>query len=161
MINYFDENKIKSFVNIDGNKCTNQVPVGYCKFYKHKGYLTKEEFKTHECAKKQCKCFVPNYNSVYLQNRETTKLKIKYEKLITKQKLNGYITKNRYEELKQKLKKNDVEFMETYTTSKFIYQLESQTKSNVNSKKIKIPKKPSLWKRLKNRIKLFLRRLFV
>ena len=43
------------FRNIYGNLC-DSMPVAYCMYKKHKGYLTAKNLHKHECLRKQCPC---------------------------------------------------------------------------------------------------------
>ncbi len=40
--------------------------VGYCSFYEHPGYLTKEIRKQHDCIKKGCYYYSPKVKEVVL-----------------------------------------------------------------------------------------------
>lgn len=82
-------------------------PYGYCHFAGHRGYISKTNFKTHKCAKKQCHYFEPNPNHYgFKKNGESQKTlaeKKMAHKRLRKEYLCGTLTLEEYQRAKEKI----------------------------------------------------------
>lgn len=68
----FSEPKSGLYKLIDGMK-TNQLPIGYCCYSEHRGYLTKSLMQSKECNKKCCRHFKKNMEHPWWQRKERIK----------------------------------------------------------------------------------------
>ena len=59
--------------------------VGFCHFPEHKGALTRNAFKKHECQSKKCMYFERNKNNTYIEDLEEIAETKKKEKEAAKQ----------------------------------------------------------------------------
>lgn len=58
-----------------------KLPVGFCCYKRHKGYLTVNILKRQECLRKQCPCLKKNLEHSYWEEREKIKELKKQKKL--------------------------------------------------------------------------------
>ena len=142
------------YINIDGDY-TKKQPVGYCFCELHRGYLTTNELKTHKCISKECPHLFKNTNHQYWAEQENLLLKKRYYRMINKNHKHGLINQRDYLALRRV---SDIDRIKKYIGSYNNINLDNnevfQTKSNYISKEIIIPKKPSLYARIKNTIRI-------
>ena len=141
------------YVNIDGDY-TYKQPVAYCFCGLHTGYLTVSELKTHKCISKNCIHLYKNTSHQYWQEHSVRSLKKRYHRMVTKNHKYGLIKPREYVLLRRE---TDTSKMRQYIVTNqdvVIDRGDYQTKSNYVPKKIIIPKKPSLYARIKNDLKI-------
>lgn len=140
--------------NIDHCILTNKIPVGYCRYDLHTGYLTWQEVKTHKCIEKGCSklVFNPNYHN-YAKLKKQYMQKAQFGLLIKNQLENGEISQFKYEQLQKFTSEQKQSYIANYKNHKNQLKLNTITKED-KKKKIKEPKKTTWWQNFKNQLKL-------
>lgn len=72
--------KWRVYTTIDGNACNEGQRIGYCWSEIHRGYLTKNLIKEHQCIEKKCKHFQKYENADYWKQKEKRKAEKKKAK---------------------------------------------------------------------------------
>lgn len=76
--------KWRVYTTIDGNRCNPEQRVGYCWSETHRGYLTLNLMKEHQCIEKGCHHFQKYERSPYWQQKAKVKAEKKKSKEIQK-----------------------------------------------------------------------------
>lgn len=141
--------------NIDHCIFINKIPVGYCKYDLHTGYLTWREVKTHKCIEKGCSklVFNPNYPNYTKLKKQYTQ-KAQFGLLIKKQLENGEISQFKYEQLQKFDEEQKRSYVSNYENHKNQIQQSTFAIKETKKKKIKEPKKTTWWQNFKNQLKL-------
>lgn len=69
--NLFKKREYYKLINRD---ITNKIPYGYCNYYLHRGYLSKNLMDKKGCREKQCKYLVKNEGHPYFEIKARNKL---------------------------------------------------------------------------------------
>ena len=90
------------------NAWSYKEPCGYCHFYKHRGYVSTANYKTHECGKKHCNHFEANPTHPFISDishKEELRLEqVTKGKQLHKEYLQGTLSLKEYKKRKEKLK---------------------------------------------------------
>jgi hypothetical protein len=84
MLEKLMDRKWHPYTTIDRNPCNEGQRVGYCWNEIHRGYLTKNLMKEHQCIEKKCRHFQKYENSPYWKEKEARREKKKKRKEILK-----------------------------------------------------------------------------
>lgn len=80
MLEKLTDKKWHPYTTIDRNPCNENQRVGYCWNEIHRGYLTKNLMKEHQCIERKCRHFQKYENSPYWKEKEAKKEKKKIKK---------------------------------------------------------------------------------